>query len=210
MCQNVKINIKSIVMKLVWPCGKHSERLGTSGKSWERLGSLWKRGSAVRLPLLLENADVSDLTLALSFFVAFFAGVAFKAALVPFFFTQFMLAYGNFGQHQFVEAGKPSNFRSTYNCVDCFDNTKSFLDGYHVLHHNNSKLHWSMFPETFMKQVDKMKYDAADGPKVVIWKTSDFELDNDTGLLTRKSTAEAKARQRNVEESEWIIKHSGR
>lgn len=35
----------------------------------------------------MENADVSDLTLALSFFVAFFAGVAFKAALVPFFFT---------------------------------------------------------------------------------------------------------------------------
>ena len=25
------------------------------------------------------------------------------------------------------------------------------------------------------KQVDKMKYDAADGPKVVIWETSDFE-----------------------------------
>ena len=58
-----------------------------------RLGSLWKRGSAVRLPLLLENADVSDLTLALSFFVAFFAGVAFKAALVPFFFAGVAAAF---------------------------------------------------------------------------------------------------------------------
>ncbi|UPQ98061.1 putative fatty acid desaturase [Chloropicon primus] len=81
--------------------------------------------------------------------------------LVPFMFTQFMLAYGNFGQHQFVEPGKPSNYRSTFNCLDCFDNTKSFLDGYHVLHHNNSRLHWSMFPETFMKQVDKMNEEKA-------------------------------------------------
>ena len=81
--------------------------------------------------------------------------------LVPFFFTQFMLAYGNFGQHQFVEPGKPSNYRSTYNCIDCFDNTKSFQDGYHVLHHNNSRLHWSLFPETFMKQVDRMNDEKA-------------------------------------------------
>ena len=41
----------------------------------------------------MENADVSDLTLALSFFVAFFAGVAFKAALVTFFFAGVAAAF---------------------------------------------------------------------------------------------------------------------
>ena len=41
----------------------------------------------------MENGDVSDLTLALSFFVAFFAGVAFKAALVPFFFAGVAAAF---------------------------------------------------------------------------------------------------------------------
>ena len=41
----------------------------------------------------MENADVSDLTLALSFFVAFFAGVAFKAALVAFFFAGVAAAF---------------------------------------------------------------------------------------------------------------------
>lgn len=87
--------------------------------------------------------------------------VATWGIIVPFFFTQFMLAYGNFGQHQFVEGGKPSNFRSTYNCIDCYDNTKSFQDGYHVLHHNNSRLHWSQFPETFMKQLDRMNQEKA-------------------------------------------------
>ena len=89
--------------------------------------------------------------------------VAIWGIIVPFFFTQFMLAYGNFSQHMFVEDGKPSNYRSTYNCIDCFDNTKSFQDGYHVLHHNNSRLHWSAFPDTFMQdeQLDKMNSEKA-------------------------------------------------
>ncbi len=87
--------------------------------------------------------------------------VATWGIIAPFFFTQTMLAYGNFGQHQFVEGGKPSNYRSTYNVVDCFDNTKSFQDGYHVLHHLNSRNHWSLFPETFIKQVDRMNEEKA-------------------------------------------------
>lgn len=51
---------------------------------WEACGN-----AEVRSDFLFcwKNGGVSDLTLALSFFVAFFAGVAFKAALVPFFFT---------------------------------------------------------------------------------------------------------------------------
>lgn len=51
---------------------------------WEACGN-----AEVRSDFLFcwKNGGVSDLTLALSFFVAFFAGVAFKAALVAFFFA---------------------------------------------------------------------------------------------------------------------------
>ena len=80
---------------------------------------------------------------------------------LPFFVGQFALAFGNWSQHIFVEDGKPSNYRSSYNCLDCFDNSKSFNDGYHVLHHNHSKLHWSAFPATFMKTVDRMSDEKA-------------------------------------------------
>mmetsp|Transcript_15123 Transcript_15123/g.38457 ORF Transcript_15123/g.38457 Transcript_15123/m.38457 type:complete len:387 (+) Transcript_15123:53-1213(+) len=81
--------------------------------------------------------------------------------IIPHMFTHFMLCFGNWSQHIFVDNNKPSNFRSTYNCLDCPDNTKSFNDGYHILHHKNSKMHWGVFPKDFVKTVDQMTKEQA-------------------------------------------------
>ena len=77
--------------------------------------------------------------------------------VLPFFVCSFPLMFGNWSQHIFVDGSKPrSGYANTYNLANNPDNMKAFNDGYHVLHHLDSKLHWSEFPEQFVARLDKM------------------------------------------------------
>ncbi len=54
-------------------------------------------------------------------------------------------------QHIFVDSSNPASvWTSTYNCVGCPDNQKSFNDGYHIIHHLAPGLHWSQMPQRFI------------------------------------------------------------
>ncbi|GFR48554.1 hypothetical protein Agub_g10453 [Astrephomene gubernaculifera] len=73
------------------------------------------------------------------------------ALVVPFFVSTFALMFGNWSQHVFVDPDEPRNtYRSTYNCVACSDNQRTYNDGYHIIHHLNSRLHWSELPRRFV------------------------------------------------------------
>ena len=64
--------------------------------------------------------------------------------------------FGNWSQHIFVDPSKPHcNYRLTYNCVGTPENQKSFNDGYHILHHKTSGLHWSDLPAKFLDSLDE-------------------------------------------------------
>jgi len=76
--------------------------------------------------------------------------------IVPFCITSFALMFGNWSQHVFIDPKAPQNcYRMTYNCINCADNQKTFNDGYHIIHHLNSKLHWTQLPIQFMETIEK-------------------------------------------------------
>ncbi|PNH03607.1 Pumilio 3 [Tetrabaena socialis] len=73
------------------------------------------------------------------------------ALVLPFFVSTFALMFGNWSQHVFVDPHEPGNsYRSTYNCLACPDNRRTYNDGYHIIHHLNSRLHWSQLPQRFV------------------------------------------------------------
>jgi len=55
------------------------------------------------------------------------------------------LMFGNWSQHMFVDPEKfEENTHLTYNCIGKGSlNDRVFNDGYHILHHENGKTHWT-------------------------------------------------------------------
>eukprot|EP00897_Mesotaenium_endlicherianum_P009895 jgi/Mesen1/8934/ME000551S08412 len=76
--------------------------------------------------------------------------------IVPFFVSSLAMMFGNWSQHIFIDPARPrNNYCLTYNLVNSVDNTKTFNDGYHIIHHTNSKLHWTQLPVRFMETLEK-------------------------------------------------------
>eukprot|EP00879_Flechtneria_rotunda_P006238 GHRR01006557.1.p1 GENE.GHRR01006557.1~~GHRR01006557.1.p1 ORF type:complete len:253 (+),score=90.81 GHRR01006557.1:1174-1932(+) len=84
------------------------------------------------------------------------AVATFYTLLLPYLVSSLALMFGNWSQHIFVNPDKPrDDYCLTYNCLACPDNAKTYNDGYHIMHHANSRLHWSELPSAFLDQLDK-------------------------------------------------------
>ncbi|CAL8468049.1 g7588 [Coccomyxa elongata] len=71
--------------------------------------------------------------------------------IVPYFLSTLLMMFGNWCQHMFVNPECPrSAYGMAHNCVASGDNSMTFNDGYHILHHLNSTTHWSELPARFM------------------------------------------------------------
>jgi len=80
----------------------------------------------------------------------------FYVLLVPLAIATLALSFGNYSQHIFINPANPkSNYGLAYNCVNCPDNMKTFNDGYHIVHHIHSQMHWSELPHGFLKDLKK-------------------------------------------------------
>lgn len=56
----------------------------------------------------------------------------------------------------FIDPAAPrSDYHLTYNCVGATDNQRTFNDGYHVVHHVNSKVHWADLPAQFEASLER-------------------------------------------------------
>uniref|UniRef100_A0A383V8J9 Fatty acid desaturase domain-containing protein n=2 Tax=Tetradesmus obliquus TaxID=3088 RepID=A0A383V8J9_TETOB len=83
------------------------------------------------------------------------AVATFYTLLLPYLVSSFALMFGNWSQHIFVDLDAPrDDYKLTYNCLACPDNPKTYNDGYHIIHHANSRLHWSEMPAAFVQQLE--------------------------------------------------------
>jgi len=76
--------------------------------------------------------------------------------IVPFFAASLAMMFGNWSQHIFVDPKRPTvDYALTYNCINHVENLTTFNDGYHIVHHINSRIHWSEMPQRFLDALPK-------------------------------------------------------
>ncbi|KAL4446747.1 hypothetical protein ABPG77_007991 [Micractinium sp. CCAP 211/92] len=67
--------------------------------------------------------------------------------VLPYCVSSLALMFGNWCQHIFIDPAAPrDSYRLTFNCAGVGDNAMTYNDGYHIVHHLNSTLHWSELP----------------------------------------------------------------
>lgn len=76
------------------------------------------------------------------------------AVVAPFVVVSTAMMFGNWSQHAFVCPENPRcNYRLAYTVLNHPDNQRSFNDGFHTLHHVNSQIHWTDFPNKFVEKL---------------------------------------------------------
>ena len=75
---------------------------------------------------------------------------------VPYVVSSVAMMLGNWSQHAFVKVdddGGRDDYRSSVTVLNHPDQQRTFNDGFHALHHVNSRLHWSEFPGAFVEKL---------------------------------------------------------
>lgn len=86
-----------------------------------------------------------------------FAAATTWTFLLPFVVSSFLLTFGNWCQHIFVDPARPgSPYGITYNLINTEMNQLTFNDGYHLMHHLNPLVHWTKLPEYFRTHYDNL------------------------------------------------------
>jgi len=74
--------------------------------------------------------------------------------LGPLLLMRTLMMMGNWAQHAFVCAEQPDNpLRASITCVGTRYNRRCFNDGYHALHHQQPRLHWTEHPVEFDRRL---------------------------------------------------------
>ncbi|MFD1000898.1 fatty acid desaturase family protein [Ohtaekwangia kribbensis] len=68
--------------------------------------------------------------------------------LLPLLISRIIMMVGNWAQHSFIEESDPGNFyKNSITCINTPYNHKCWNDGYHISHHIQPAMHWTLHPE---------------------------------------------------------------
>jgi len=68
--------------------------------------------------------------------------------LLPLLISRVIMMVGNWAQHSFIEESDPGNFyKNSITCINTPYNHKCWNDGYHISHHIQPAMHWTLHPE---------------------------------------------------------------
>eukprot|EP00992_Anisonema_acinus_P014035 TRINITY_DN9068_c0_g1_i1.p1 TRINITY_DN9068_c0_g1~~TRINITY_DN9068_c0_g1_i1.p1 ORF type:complete len:355 (-),score=22.69 TRINITY_DN9068_c0_g1_i1:13-1077(-) len=74
----------------------------------------------------------------------------FWLLVAPYTVGAFLLMFGNWSQHIFVDPDAPrDDYRLTFVCINSRLNNHAFNDGYHITHHIYPGIHWTELPKKF-------------------------------------------------------------
>jgi hypothetical protein len=72
--------------------------------------------------------------------------------VVPFLFARFLMMWGNWGQHAFIDPKAPGDgILNSITCVNVRYNRRCFNDGYHIGHHVKASRHWTDLPDDLLR-----------------------------------------------------------
>jgi fatty acid desaturase len=83
---------------------------------------------------------------------------AVVAFLVPYVTVRFLMMFGNWGQHAFIDPADPGDSHlNSITCVNTTYNARCFNDGYHIGHHIKQNRHWTELPEDLLVNAERYR-----------------------------------------------------
>ncbi len=109
---------------------------------------------AVLGEVLMYAAGITGLILA--------PGPTLTVLVIPYFASRFLMMWGNWGQHAFIDGPRPENcYVNSITCINTRYNRRCFNDGYHIGHHIKANRHWTEYPEDVEKTVESYAKEGA-------------------------------------------------
>jgi fatty acid desaturase len=80
------------------------------------------------------------------------------AFLVPYVTVRFLMMFGNWGQHAFIDHSRPGDsYVNSITCINSTYNARCFNDGYHIGHHLKQNRHWTELPGDFEANLERYR-----------------------------------------------------
>ena len=82
--------------------------------------------------------------------------------VIPFIASRFLMMWGNWGQHAFIDPASPASlYSSSITCINTRYNRRCFNDGYHIGHHLRPSRHWTELPGDLEQSAERYAREGA-------------------------------------------------
>jgi len=86
----------------------------------------------------------------------------FVVFVLPYLLARFLMMWGNWGQHAFVDQNRPEvAYVNSITCINTRYNRRCFNDGYHIGHHVKANRHWTDMPKDLEDSAERYAKEGA-------------------------------------------------